>query len=134
MLMGDEFLIAALVYVIACLGLVLYLQKQSSKLKTKVNALTVLVKESDRQREAFKRELQELRSGTIGVGRRVVELERKLSKQSEMLEEASQQDPQAKLYSRAVKMVGLGAGIEELMQECELPKAEAELILRLHRK
>ncbi|HBF45275.1 MAG TPA: DUF2802 domain-containing protein, partial [Shewanella frigidimarina] len=36
--MGDEFLIAALVYVIACLGLVLYLQKQSSKLKTKVNA------------------------------------------------------------------------------------------------
>ncbi len=28
----------------------------------------------------------------------------------------------------------LGAGVEELMQECELPKAEAELILRLHRK
>ena len=76
--MGDEFLIAALVYVIACLGLVLYLQKQSSKLKTKVNALTVLVKESDRQREAVKRELHELRSGTIGVGRRVVELEKKL--------------------------------------------------------
>ena len=78
MLMGEEFLIAALVYVIACLGLVLYLQKQSSKLKTKVDALTVLVKESDRQREAFKRELHELRSGTIGVGRRVVELEKKL--------------------------------------------------------
>lgn len=134
MLMGDEFLIAALVYVIACLGLVLYLQKQSSKLKTKVDALTVLVKESDRQREVVKRELHELRSGTIGVGRRVVELEKKLSKQFDMLEEASQQDPQAKLYSRAVKMVGLGAGIEELMQECELPKAEAELILRLHRK
>lgn len=133
-LMGDEFLIAALVYVIACLGLVLYLQKQSSKLKTKVDALTVLVKESDRQREAFKRELHELRSGTIGVGRRVVELEKKLSQQSDILEEASQQDPQAKLYSRAVKMVGLGAGIEELMQECELPKAEAELILRLHSK
>ncbi|MBB1437113.1 DUF2802 domain-containing protein [Shewanella sp. SG41-4] len=132
--MGDEFLIAALVYVIACLGLVLYLQKQSSKLKTKVDALTVLVKESDRQREVVKRELHELRSGTIGVGRRVVELEKKLSKQFDMLEEASQQDPQAKLYSRAVKMVGLGAGIEELMQECELPKAEAELILRLHRK
>tara|TARA_R110002033_G_scaffold42907_8_gene84177 strand:- start:1577 stop:1981 length:405 start_codon:yes stop_codon:yes gene_type:complete len=134
MLMGDEFLIAALVCAIACLVLVLYLQKQSSKLKTKVDALTVLVKESDRQREAVKRELHELRSGTIGVGRRVVELEKKLSKQSDMLEEASQQDSQAKLYSRALKMVGLGAGIEELMQECELPKAEAELILRLHRK
>ncbi|GGQ26474.1 DUF2802 domain-containing protein [Shewanella litoralis] len=132
--MGDELLIAALVSVVACLGLVLYLQKQSRKLKTKVDALTVLVKESDRQREAVKRELQELRSGTIGVGRRVVELEKKLAQQSDMIEESSQQDPQAKLYSRAVKMVALGAGIEELIQECELPKAEAELILRLHRK
>ncbi|GGP99691.1 DUF2802 domain-containing protein [Shewanella ulleungensis] len=132
--MGDEFLIAVLVSVVACLGLVVYLQKQSRKLKTKVDALTVLVKESDRQREAVKRELQELRSGTIGVGRRVVELEKKLAQQSDMLEESSQQDPQAKLYSRAVKMVALGAGIDELIQECELPKAEAELILRLHRK
>ncbi|MCL1096439.1 DUF2802 domain-containing protein [Shewanella gelidii] len=132
--MGDQFLIAALVYVIACLGLVLYLQKQSNKLRAKVDALTVLMKESDRQRDAFKRELNELRSGTIGVGRRVIELEKKLAKQDAKLDEANQQDPQARLYSRAMKMVSLGAGVEELVQECELPKAEAELILRLHRK
>jgi cell division protein FtsL len=132
--MGDELLIAALIYVVACLGLILYLQRRTSKLKTKVDALTVLIKESDRQREAVKRELQELRSGTIGVGRRVLEIEKKLGKQSEMLEEASYNDPQAKLYSRAVKMVSLGAGIEELMSECELPKAEAELLLRLHKR
>jgi cell division protein FtsL len=132
--MGDELLIAALAYVVACLGLILYLQRRTSKLKTKVDALTVLIKESDRQREAVKRELQELRSGTIGVGRRVLEIEKKLGKQSEMLEEASYNDPQAKLYARAVKMVSLGAGIEELMSECELPKAEAELLLRLHKR
>ncbi|WP_434930135.1 DUF2802 domain-containing protein [Shewanella sp. HL-SH8] len=132
--MGDEFLIAALVYVIACLGVVLYLQQQSSKLKSKVEALTLLVKESDRQREAVKRELNELRSGTIGMGRKVAEIEKKLTKQSDLIDEASQQDPQAKLYSRAVKMIALGAGIEELMQECELPKAEVELLLRLHKK
>lgn len=132
--MGDEFLIAALVYVIACLGLVLYLQKQLSKLRNKVEALTVLVKEGDRQREAFKRELQELRSGTIGVGRRVIELEKRLYQQSERIEETTLQDPQAKLYTRAMKMVGLGAGVDELIKECELPKAEAELLIRLHRK
>lgn len=132
--MGDEFLIAALVYGIACLGLVLYLLKQSSKLKNKVEALTLLVKESDRQREAVKRELNELRSGTIGMGRKVSEIEKRLTKQSDLIDEASQQDPQAKLYSRAVKMIALGAGIAELMQECELPKAEVELLLRLHKK
>ncbi|MGL4615536.1 MAG: DUF2802 domain-containing protein, partial [Shewanella sp.] len=130
----DEFLIAALVYVIACLGLVLYLQKQLSKLRNKVEALTVLVKEGDRQRESFKRELQELRSGTIGVGRRVIELEKRLQQQSERIEESTMQDPQAKLYTRAMKMVSLGAGVDELIKECELPKAEAELLIRLHRK
>jgi hypothetical protein len=133
-MMGDEFLIAALVYVIACLGLVLYLQKQSNKLKTKVDALTVLVKQGERQRDALKRELQELRSGTLGVGRRVIEMEKKLRQQDARLDESSQQDPQAKLYTRAMKMVSLGAGVEELMRECEIPKAEAELLLRLHSK
>ena len=132
--MGDEFLIAALVYVIACLGLVLFLQKQLSKLRSKVEALTVLVKEGDRQRESFKRELQELRSGTIGVGRRVIDLEKRILQQSERIEETTQQDPQAKLYTRAMKMVALGAGVDELIKECELPKAEAELLIRLHRK
>ncbi|MCL1141662.1 DUF2802 domain-containing protein [Shewanella gaetbuli] len=132
--MVDELVIVALVFTIVCLALVLFLYKQSSKLKHKVDALTVLVKESDRQREAVKRELNELRSGTIGMGRKVVELEKQLAKQTELLNEANQQDPQAKLYSRAVKMIELGAGVDELIQECELPKAEAELLVRLHKK
>nr|WP_172605773.1 DUF2802 domain-containing protein [Shewanella benthica] len=132
--MSDGILIAALVYVIACLGLVLYQQKQTSKLRVKVAALTLLIKESDRQRETVKRELQELRSGTIGVGRRMLELEKRTAKQDARLDEVNQQDPQARLYSRAMKMVDLGASIDELIQECELPKAEAELIIRLHGK
>nr|WP_172634457.1 DUF2802 domain-containing protein [Shewanella violacea] len=132
--MNDGILIAALVYVIACLGLVLYQQKQTSKLRVKVDALTLLMKENDRQRETVKRELQELRSGTIGVGRRMLELEKRTSKQDARLDEVNQQDPQARLYSRAMKMVDLGASIDELIQECELPKAEAELIIRLHGK
>ncbi|QFU23465.1 DUF2802 domain-containing protein [Shewanella eurypsychrophilus] len=130
----DGILIAALVFVIACFGFVLYQYKQTNKLRTKVEALSLLVKESDRQRETVKRELQELRSGTIGVGKRMLELEKRTEKQDARLDETSQQDPQARLYSRALKMVDLGAGIDELIAECELPKAEAELILRLHGK
>ncbi len=72
--MENGFLIAALVYVIACLGLVLFLQKQLGKLRTKVDALATLLKESDKQRESVKRELHELRSGTIGVGKRALSL------------------------------------------------------------
>lgn len=133
-MISDGILIAALIYVIACLGLVLYQQQQTSKLRVKVAALSLLIKESDRQRETVKRELQELRSGTIGVGRRMLELEKRTAKQDARLDEVNQQDPQTRLYSRAMKMVDLGASIDELIRECELPKAEAELIIRLHGK
>ena len=134
-MIAEEILIGtALVFVVLSIGTVVLISKQAKKLRAKVEALTLLVKDSDKQREAVKRELQELRSGTIGVGRRVLELEKKLQQQDAKLEETNQQDPQARLYSRAMKMVDLGAGIDELIQECELPKAEAELLIRLHRK
>lgn len=133
-MIGDEILIAALVCMIAIFGLMFFQHMQTKQLKNKVNALTLLVKESDRQRETVKRELQELRSGTIGVGRRMLDLEKKASQQDARLDEAKNQDPQAKLYTRAMKMVDLGAGVDELINECEIPKAEAELIIRLHGK
>nr|WP_275659081.1 DUF2802 domain-containing protein [Shewanella sp. Isolate8] len=133
-MIGDEILIAALLYVVACLGLVLYQQKMTNKLRAKIDALTLLVKENDRQREAVKQELQELRSGTIGVGRRMLELEKRVTKQEARIDETVADEPQARLYTRAMKMVELGADIDELVKECELPKAEAELLLRLHGK
>nr|WP_283105682.1 DUF2802 domain-containing protein [Shewanella kaireitica] len=134
-MIAEEILIGtALLFVVLSIGSVVLISKQAKKLRAKVEALTLLVKDGDKQREAVKRELQELRSGTIGVGRRVLELEKKLQQQDAKLEETNQQDPQARLYSRAMKMVDLGAGIDELIQECELPKAEAELLIRLHRK
>lgn len=41
------------------------------------------------------------------------------------------QDPDGRLYSRAARMVELGADIDEVMAECEIPKAEAELLISL---
>ncbi len=43
-------------------------------------------------------------------------------------------DPDSRLYSRASRMVELGADLEELMEECELPKAEAELLMSLRKR
>ncbi|WP_244213114.1 DUF2802 domain-containing protein [Idiomarina ramblicola] len=50
------------------------------------------------------------------------------------LQEVSEQDPGSKLYQRAAKLVASGASVEELMQECDLPQAEAELLISLHKK
>ena len=92
-------------------------------------------------------ELEELRSGVIGIGQRVLQLEQRLqnielnqqalASELEQLTEHQQKiqlfDPDSRLYNRAMKMVQLGA-LEEVMNECELPRAEAELLINLHRQ
>ncbi|RXS43969.1 DUF2802 domain-containing protein [Idiomarina sp. 29L] len=52
----------------------------------------------------------------------------------EKLQELAEQDPGSKLYHRASKLVASGATVEELMHECELPQAEAELLVSLHQR
>jgi len=97
------------------------------------NAMELIVKELIKSRDSSKKKFGELQSVSLGAGQRLIELERKLVSLDEIQQEMNVQAPENKLYSRAVKMVELGAGIEEVMLECELPKAEAELLLSLHR-
>ncbi len=97
------------------------------------NAMELIVKELIKSRESSRKKFGELQSVSIGAGQKLVELERKLVALDEVQQEMSIQAPENKLYSRAVKMVELGADVAEIMAECELPKAEAELLLSLHR-
>ena len=97
------------------------------------HAMELIVKELIKTRDSSKKKFGELQSVSLGAGQKLIELERKLVALNEVQQEMSVQTPENKLYSRAVKMVELGAGIEEIMQECELPKAEAELHLSLHK-
>jgi len=39
-----------------------------------------------------------------------------------------------KLYGRAKKMIEMGADIDELVVECEIPRAEAELLISIYKK
>jgi predicted PurR-regulated permease PerM len=42
------------------------------------------------------------------------------------------QQPEDKLYSRALKLASLGADLDEISQSCEIPLAEAEMLLAVH--
>jgi hypothetical protein len=93
------------------------------------------------QMTLLRAELTELRSGVIGVGQRVLQLEEQLSQQHQELEALTERqqalemtEPESKIYSRAMKMVQLGADLDEIIRECELPRAEAELLFNLHRQ
>jgi flagellar basal body-associated protein FliL len=50
------------------------------------------------------------------------------------LQQCLEQQPEDKLYTRAYKLAALGADIEEIMHECELPQAEVEMLLSVYSK
>jgi hypothetical protein len=50
------------------------------------------------------------------------------------VEDMSQQDPAAKMYAKAHSLVESGASIDEIMEACDLPKAEAEILIGFQKK
>ena len=48
------------------------------------------------------------------------------------VETLNTQQPEDKLYSRAFKLVALGADADEISKTCEIPLAEADMLLAIH--
>lgn len=104
------------------------------KVNRKSRNLEVLIKSLLAQQEMHKKQFTEIHSGAIGLGKKLQQLDVEVKRTQENQVNLVASSPENRLYTRATKMVELGASIEELMSECELPRAEAELLLNLHRK
>ena len=63
---------------------------------------------------------------------RIKTAQTKVNNVDEKLGSVIEQQPEDKLYSRAFKLASLGADIDEIMQECELPRAEAEMLMSVY--
>jgi hypothetical protein len=50
------------------------------------------------------------------------------------IDELSQQDPAAKMYAKAHSLVASGATIDEIMDACDLPQAEVEVLIGFQKK
>lgn len=129
----PAFMLAALALVVG--GVALFVAwsmwRQSQR---KLEAMTRLMRELTRTRDSYRKQIEELQAANIGMGNKVGELYRQQDKLSEQHQELALKDPQGRLYSRATRMVQLGAGIDEIIAECEMPRAEAELLITLHRQ
>ncbi len=79
--------------------------------------------------------IEEIRSSSIGMGKAIGSLKNQINTEIEQLNdkqnELALQDPESKLYSRAAKMVAKGASLDEIMHECEIPLAEAQLVMSM---
>jgi len=123
--------VSALAVGLISLALIIALKNKHT---AEINSISQQLKESSEQTHILRSEVSELRTGLLSIGKRVLEVEQQ--NQDLMQQQAAQKydDPDAKIYSRAVKMVELGADLDEVIRECELPRAEAELLFSLHKQ
>lgn len=126
--------IASSVLSIVCLGFVFILLRKSQQSHIENNKLQSRLQENQEQVAILRSEIAEVRSGIMSIGQRLVACENYAQDIAQQQAAQKYDDPEAKIYSRAVKMVELGADTEEIMRECELPRAEAELLISLHNK
>lgn len=80
------------------------------------------------------REVHALSGGGLGMGRRLMEAERRLQQMQVTLEEMRQNDPLRVSYDEASRLVELGADVEDLMNSCGISRPEAELVSALRRR
>lgn len=130
--------ILSLSCVAICLGLIFYLYKTNRSLSKTLVSQAKSQLEANQIIKGQSEELHEIRSGTYAMLARVKELELQLESFQQTLQSAQQalveQDPQSRFYSKGVKLISQGASLEDVMRECEMPAAEAELLFNLHNK
>jgi len=123
----------ALLLVVLNLFRTIQLQSALNDAELRVSSLMRGGDQTQSVRELMANDVKEVRSAGIAMGRRIALLEQKLEQLSDKQVSMEDSAPERKIYSRAMKMVELGASLDELIAECELPRAEAELLLNLHR-
>nr|WP_279007882.1 DUF2802 domain-containing protein [Aeromonas jandaei] len=122
--------IVALVVSLIAMAFAFYVWSRSKRSKQESEAHVTTLQG---QLESLRKQMMELHTGAIGMGQRLQAVEGAMQQLNDRQQELTMQDPERRLYSRAAKMVELGADLDEVMSECELPKAEAELLISLRK-
>jgi predicted PurR-regulated permease PerM len=123
-------LVALIVSIVCLIFLVVLFKRYNSQLETIVfqsNTLSELSKKVHNLSE----EIHEIRSGNYGVISRVKELVQQVDNLHSAQQNLVEQDPQSRFYSKGAKLISQGASLEDVMRECDMPAAEAELLFNL---
>lgn len=77
---------------------------------------------------------EEANARTIAVARNIATLQEQMVQLENQTRELKQQDPAVRMYHRAADMAKDGATVDEIVAACEMPFAEAQLLINLHQK
>lgn len=76
----------------------------------------------------------EAQARTLVITRHIQELDEKQTDIENQLRELKLQDPSLRLYQRAADLVKQGASIDEIIEACDIPRAEAEMLVMVHKQ
>lgn len=122
-------ILAVTLAVITIVMTVLFVKQ--AQLQSTIAQLQDSLKKADIKTTQLQSELKEVRLSSIGMGKAIQLFKSSIKDIDARQVELELQDPESKLYSKAAKMVEKGASIEEIMEECEIPRAEAELVISM---
>lgn len=140
-------LLASVALIAALIALIMHNNKNSNIrfLKTQIEGSELLISQLQLSLSDVQKQLillnetlntQQLENEQVSkqLEHRIKTLNQQIKNQHETIEQLKLQQPEDKLYSRAQKLVLLGADVAELMSECDLPQAEAEMLVTLHQR
>lgn len=76
----------------------------------------------------------EAQARSLVITRHLQSLDEKQTELENQLREQKMQDPSLRLYQRAAELVKQGASIDEIIEACDIPRAEAEMLMMVHRQ
>lgn len=79
------------------------------------------------------RNIRAITAAAIGVGERVLEIERRQRRLAERQEQVDIYESANQPYEQAISMVKHGADVGELVDVCGISESEAELVALMHR-
>ena len=82
--------------------------------------------------QSVRNETHAMGSGSIGVGQRLLEVEKKLHQTMERQADLEQRDIGTLPYNYAIRLVEMGASSDDLVKNCGLARVEADLIALVH--
>ncbi|WP_232364425.1 DUF2802 domain-containing protein [Salinimonas lutimaris] len=86
----------------------------------------------EEQQHNLNHQIEEQQHRALVQGRHLQQLQTGQGELENQIRDVKLQDPSMRLYQRGAELVKQGATVEEVMEACDIPRAEAELIVTIH--
>lgn len=84
--------------------------------------------------EKLLNDLAALNAGSIGLGERLLRIERNQKLLAEKIEQVEMHDRTNMTYNQAIDLIKRGVNKKDLMTSCDLSETEAGLLMTMHKK